>query len=52
MHSEEMVGTLRHLWCRDPGLTMKRLTKILYQRGIEGVIVDGLLRPGGGNRER
>ena len=30
---------LEEIWTQQPGMTMKRLSKILYQRGIEGVIV-------------
>jgi LacI family transcriptional regulator len=35
----ELGYRVEEVWCREPGMTMKRLTKILYQRGIEGVIV-------------
>jgi LacI family transcriptional regulator, galactose operon repressor len=35
----ELGYKLDEIWCHEPGLTMKRLTKVLYQRGIEGVII-------------
>jgi len=35
----ELGYNIEEIWCHEEGLTMKRLTKILYQRGIEGVIV-------------
>lgn len=34
----ELGYRLEELWCHEPGMTMKRLSKILYQRGIEGVV--------------
>ncbi len=30
---------LEEIWSHQPGLTMRRISQILYQRGIEGVIV-------------
>ncbi len=36
----EMLGYgLEHFWLREPGMTSKRLSKILLGRGIHGVIV-------------
>lgn len=35
----ELGYKLEDFWAHEPGMTMQRLTKILYQRGIEGVIV-------------
>ncbi len=35
----ELGYRIEDIWCHEPGLTMQRLAKILYQRGIEGVIV-------------
>jgi LacI family transcriptional regulator len=37
--AQELGYNLEDIWCHEPGMTMRRLTKILYQRGIEGVIV-------------
>jgi LacI family transcriptional regulator len=37
--ARELGYRLDDIWCHEPGLTMKRLAKTLYQRGIEGVIV-------------
>jgi DNA-binding LacI/PurR family transcriptional regulator len=30
---------IEEIWTHEPGMTMRRLAKILYQRGIEGVII-------------
>lgn len=30
---------LEHIWAREPGLTSARLSKILYTRGIRGVVI-------------
>ena len=30
---------LEEIWTRQPGMTMQRISQILYQRGIEGVVV-------------
>jgi LacI family transcriptional regulator len=30
---------LEEIWAHEPGLTMRRISEILYKRGIEGVIV-------------
>ena len=38
---------VEHLWAREPGLTAERLGKILYTRGIRGVVLAPLLRPQG-----
>jgi LacI family transcriptional regulator len=35
----ELGYKLDEIWCRQPKMTMRRLAEILYQRGIEGVIV-------------
>jgi LacI family transcriptional regulator len=35
----ELGYGLEEIWVREPGMTMKRLSSILYQRGIEGAIV-------------
>ena len=35
----ELGYKLEEIWCHEPGMTMRRLSRILYQRGIEGVIV-------------
>ncbi|MFA7342763.1 MAG: LacI family DNA-binding transcriptional regulator [Terrimicrobiaceae bacterium] len=35
----ELGYRLEEVWMRRPGLTMQRLSQILYSRGIEGVIV-------------
>jgi LacI family transcriptional regulator len=35
----ELGYKVDEIWAHEPGMTMKRLTKILYQRGIEGVVV-------------
>lgn len=35
----ELGYNLEEIWCCEPGMTMRRLSDILYQRGVEGVIV-------------
>jgi LacI family transcriptional regulator len=35
----ELGYRIEDIWAHEPGMTMQRLAKILYQRGIEGVIV-------------
>ena len=35
----ELGYRIENLWARQPGMTMQRMSQILYQRGIEGVIV-------------
>jgi LacI family transcriptional regulator len=35
----ELGYKIEDIWFHEPGMTMNRLSKILYQRGIEGVIV-------------
>ena len=37
--AQELGYNLEDIWCHEPGMTMRRLSRILYQRGIEGVIV-------------
>jgi DNA-binding LacI/PurR family transcriptional regulator len=37
--AQELGYKIEDIWAHEPGLTMKRLSRILYQRGIEGVIV-------------
>jgi len=37
--AHELGYKVDDIWGHEPGMTMKRLTKILYQRGIEGVII-------------
>ena len=35
----ELGYQIQEVWSREPGMTMRRLSRILYERGIEGVIV-------------
>jgi len=35
----ELGYKVEEIWCHEPGMTMRRLAHILYQRGIDGVIV-------------
>ncbi len=35
----ELGYRIEPIWARQPGMTMRRISRILYQRGIEGVIV-------------
>lgn len=34
----ELGYKLEEIWCHEQGMTMRRLAKMLYQRGVEGVI--------------
>jgi LacI family transcriptional regulator len=36
---QQLGYRLEEIWTRQPGMTMRRIEKILFQRGIEGVIV-------------
>ncbi len=38
---------VEEFWLREPGMTARRLSKILYNRGIRGLIVGPLQRPRG-----
>ncbi len=38
---------VEHFWSREPGMKQIRLSKILFTRGIRGVIIAPLLRPRG-----
>lgn len=35
----ELGYYLEELWIQEPGMTVRRLSRILYERGIEGIIV-------------
>ena len=35
----ELGYRIDRIWAREPGMSMRRISKIIYQRGIEGVIV-------------
>ncbi len=35
----ELGYRIEEIWTREPGMSMRRISQILYQRGIEGVIV-------------
>ena len=37
--AEEMGYHLEHFWLREPGMTPQRLSKILYHRGINGILL-------------
>jgi LacI family transcriptional regulator len=37
--AQELGYRIEQIWAGQPGMTMKRVSKIVYQRGIEGVIV-------------
>lgn len=37
--SRQLGYRLEPIWTQQPGMTMRRVSQILYQRGIEGVIV-------------
>jgi len=43
----ELGYELEAIWARQPGVSKARLSKILYTRGIRGVIIAPLLRPVG-----
>jgi LacI family transcriptional regulator len=42
--AKELGFRLEEVWTKEPGMTAKRLSTILYSRGIEGVIVTQYLR--------
>lgn len=44
--AKELGYRLEHFWLREPGLTAERLADILQNRGIRGVLVAPLPRPG------
>ncbi len=35
----ELGYRIENIWSRQPGMTMQKISRILYQRGIEGIIV-------------
>ena len=37
--AQELGYRIDTIWAREPGMSMRRISKIIYQRGIEGVIV-------------
>jgi LacI family transcriptional regulator len=37
--AQQLGYRLEEMWAHEPGMTMRRMARILYQRGIEGVIV-------------
>ena len=37
--SHELGYRIEEIWTQQPGMTMRRVSQILYQRGIDGVIV-------------
>jgi LacI family transcriptional regulator len=37
--ARELGYSVENIWMHEPGMSMQRLAKILYERGIEGVIV-------------
>jgi len=39
MRALELGYRIEEIWARQPGMTMRRISQILYQRGLEGVIV-------------
>lgn len=43
----ELGYELEEFWAKEPGMTAKRLTNILYTRAIRGLIVGSLTRPKG-----
>ena len=43
----ELGYEVEHFWALEPGLTQSRLSRILYARGIRGVIIAPLLRARG-----
>jgi LacI family transcriptional regulator len=45
--ASELGYDLEHFWTREPGMTQSRLSKILYTRGIRGVVIAPLLRARG-----
>lgn len=42
--AKELGYEIEEIWAREPGLTGKRLSKILYTRAIRGVVIAPLLR--------
>jgi LacI family transcriptional regulator len=42
--AEELGYHLEHFWMREPGLTHGRLSRILYSRGINGLIIASHVR--------
>ena len=44
--AEELGYRLEHFWLKEPGLTPQRMADILQTRGIRGVVVAPLPRPG------
>jgi DNA-binding LacI/PurR family transcriptional regulator len=38
---------IEHIWAREPGMTARRLSKVLYTRAIRGVIIAPFLRSRG-----
>ena len=38
-YAQQVGYRLEEIWSHQPGLTMRRISQILYQRGMEGVIV-------------
>lgn len=40
----ELGYTLEEVWSHEPGITAERLSQILYNRGIEGVVVTHFVR--------
>ena len=45
--AEELGYELEEFWAKEPGMTGKRLTNILYTRAIRGLVVGSLARPKG-----
>lgn len=45
--AEELGYEIEEVWAREPGLSAKRLSKILYTRAIRGVVISPLVRPVG-----
>jgi len=43
----ELGYEIEHFWALEPGMTQSRLSRILYARGIRGVIIAPLLRARG-----
>jgi len=43
----ELGYEIEHVWASEPGMSQSRLSKILYTRGIRGVIISPLLRARG-----
>ncbi len=43
--AEDLGYEIEPIWAREPGMTKARLSKILYNRGIRGVVIAPLLRP-------